>query len=223
MIRALLAVLALGSVLGCGGPRFPSSVVLEDPLLEREWRASLFVPPAAIRSQQRVVLSRRGSEIDFSVLVVARVPDLLRVVGLTDLGGTLFQVQRDAAGTQVIQGSPFLDDDFLVDTLVAGLAPIFLGVPHAELRLVRVESGAPALHGRLGETEVLFAREHGETAPDRFDTGSDGRLRASIHVLEWNRAPDGAIRFPGRFTLSDAAGDCRLDFRVIDWRAESPS
>ncbi len=220
-MHALLTAATVGLALGCVH-RFPSTVALDDPALEREWRTSLFVPPAAIRSQQRVVLSRRGSEIDFSVLVVARVPDLLRVVGLTDLGGTLFQVQRDATGTQVIQGSPFFDDEFLVDTLVAGLAPIFLGVPSEELRLVRLESGAAALHGQHGKSEVLFAREHGQV-PDRFETGRHGRARASIQIQEWNRAPDGQIRFPGRFTLSDAAGDCRLDFRVIDWRAESPS
>jgi hypothetical protein len=221
-MHPLLAVATAALALGCVH-RFPSSVALDDPEIEREWRASLFVPPAAIRSQQRVVLSLHGSEIDFSVLVVAREPDLLRVVGLTDLGGTLFQVQRDAAGTRVIQGSPYLDDEFLVDTLVAGLAPIFLGVPDGELQLVRTESGATAMHGRLGKIEVLFAREQDVTALDRFDTGLEGRLRASIRILEWNRAPDGEIRFPGRFTLSDAAGDCRLDFRVIDWRAESPS
>ena len=221
-MHPLLATAAAALALGCVH-RFPSTVALDDPELEREWRAGLFVPPAAIRSQQRVVLSLHGSEIDFSVLVVAREPDLLRVVGLTDLGGTLFQVQRDADGTRVIQGSPFLDDEFLVDTLVAGLAPIFLGVPDEELRLVRVESGATALHGTLGKSEVLFAREHDVSPADRFDTGRNGRLRATIQVLEWNRAPDGEIRFPGRFTLSDAAGDCRLDFRVIDWRAESPS
>lgn len=221
MKHALLAAVAIAIALGCVH-RFPSTVALDDPALEREWRASLFVPTAATRSQQRVVLSRRGTEIDFSVLVVARVPDLLRVVGLSDLGATLFHVQRDAAGTQVIQGSPFLDDEFLVHTLIEGLAPLFLAVPGERLRLVSTEAGAPGLLATFGEGEVLFTRELGQ-APDRFDAGLSGRLRATIQVLEWNRAPNGEIRSPGRFTLSDATGDCRLDFRVIDWRAESPS
>jgi len=224
MIRALLAVLALGSVLGCGGPRFPSSVVLEDPLLEREWRASLFVPPARTKSQQRAVLARAGAEIDCSILMQARRPDHVQVVGLDDLGGTMFHVLRTAEGTQVIQGSPILADDFLVNTLVEGLALVFIGVPSADLRLVRLESGALALHGAFGLGEALFVREGaGAVEPDRFEIGQRGRLRASIRILEWSRDQGGRVLFPGRFLLSDAAGRCRLEIRVIEWRTEAAS
>jgi hypothetical protein len=217
---ALLAAAVIAFSSGCVH-RFPSTVALDDPALEREWRASLFVPPDSIRSQQRVVLSSGGSEIDFTVLVRARRPDELRVVGLTDLGGTLFHVSRENGGTRVIQGSRLLGDDFLAETLLQGLGPLFLGVEEDELRLVRTEYGSPALYGRLGSEDVLFARADPGVAPDRFETGAGGRALASVRVLAWNRDADGRILFPERFALGDAAGKVRLEFRVIDWESEA--
>lgn len=220
MTHALLAALAVAAALGCRAPRFPSSVAAEDPVREREWRAGVFVPPRATTSQQRALLTVHGSQLDFSLLLQARRPDELRFVALDDLGGTLFHVLRTGAGTRVLQGSPFLDDDFLAYTLGQGLALLLLGLPDDGLSLVRLESGALALHGSLGEGEALLERARDGAEPERALLGREGRLQGSLCVLEWRRDGDGRALFPVRFVVSDAGEERRLEVRVIEWRVE---
>lgn len=179
------------------------------------------MPPAKTRSQLRAVLSAGDTEIDATLLIKTQRPDHLRVLGLSDLGATLFHLNRTAAGTEVIDGSPFLSDEFLSTRLAEGLASVFLGVEADGLQLVSTGPGAEALHGPFGrEGEVLLGRDGPAGVPARYDLGRDGRLEVSVHVQEWELDTNGRAHFPIRLTLEDARGKARLLIQVLDWRTE---
>jgi len=212
VLRALPSLIVAG-LLGCSATRLPATHPDSNPARLLELRTGLFVPAAALKCEMRANLWSGGSEVDFS-LVARTSGNELRLAGLTDLGGTLFQLRGSDGSFEVLQRAPFLDDEFLVETLACGLAPILQRANVAALELVHFASARPGLRGESGERELLLACSDAG-AVEEYWVGREGRLTAHVQIETWTRGAAGA--FPRRLTLVDGPGRTRVTIQVLSW------
>jgi hypothetical protein len=226
MTCRLVAATWIGLFASCLAPSFPAHALLEGPGSDAAWVGSDHVPPSPPDERRRVllrgVLGRGGTELECTLVLELERPDRMRLVALNDLGGVLFHVLRGADGSEVLQASPYLDPGFLADVLAEDLATVFLGVPAERVRPARTELGAPAWHGRAGESELLFVPAAGPgSEPDRLFLGSVGHLRTTVWFDEWVPVAAGNAREPRRLTLEGASGGWRLELEALTEAARS--
>jgi hypothetical protein len=176
--------------------------------------AALFSAPAGFEAAWRVVHSTPGGTLDFSLLVRGA-GEALDLVGVDDLGGTLFRVRVGPAGEELLQPSPFLAERLLTRTLAAGLAALLVPTPAAESQSVRFEDGVRGRRTRVAGREALHRAEPAA----RVDLGRAGRLEATLIVRAWREAP---TRAPETILLTDGSGRCRFELRLLSWKDSGP-
>lgn len=176
-----LGLLFLGA---CSTP-FPLTTVETDPAFRTQLEQQAVALPSAARLQYRAVLAMNGMEIPLDTRILRRAPGDLRVMGLSDLGGTAFHFvsSGDPVGTRILQANPEIAPKVLTDGLARDFAMCFFPTPRPSDQLVRHPSGVGIL--RCAGTSRMLLWRAGDTGPiDRVSRGSDGHLDAEARI-EW--------------------------------------
>ena len=129
---------------------------VEDPALARSLREGLDrLYPKELRALHRVILEVRARQYDLLGYVLCRGRTELRLVGMSDLGGTLFDlVHSPAAGSRVLRNGLGLDTEWLVEGAARDALLLYLERPAADSRLVRHRDGSLGLVARLPDGSV---------------------------------------------------------------------
>ena len=225
----LLACL-LGSFPGCGVP-FPAYRPVGGERLEEQLSLRFVVLPDAAKMTIRAIVTLDGMELPLTLRDLRKHPDRLRVLGMDDLGGTLFHFVRSAGRTVVISRARALPETFVVDGLGPNLSLWLFagrrgggtpgdppgggtrGDPQGGTpsdRIVQTADGADALLRRDGDTLTLYWSSTEAGPIDHIAAGSGGRLHAEIHMTWEGGRPVAA-------EITDHRGGYEVDLEVSRW------
>ncbi len=108
--------------------------------------------PESFRVLLRGLVQSTAGDLDFTAYVMVSRPHALRMVAMTDFGGTLFDLQQTQPGkVNVVQNTSGLPDSFLTEGLFEDVRCVFLKSPSRRAALYQLESGEWSL--RLGEQD----------------------------------------------------------------------
>ncbi len=180
-----------------GGPSFPETTVERGP--------DLFPPrvEGTVRERYRAAFGRGEEDMTCTLVVLMNYPeDPFRIVGLSDLGSTIFDGSFRMGEPVTITESTFIDAAFLEDYLVEDLMAVFT-TPETFDR-VRLMSGEPGRMATLANHDWLVVCQPGGR---RVWLGS-GTIRA--------RATTSGTVLPREVFLEGLHGEYTLNLRPLD-------
>lgn len=162
----------------------------------------------------RALLERDGEEVDLTLYALLGPAAAIRIVAVSDLGATTFDVTHTAEGASLGQRAGSFPDEALV--ALAWHLEAFLRPPSDGARLVRGPDGTPLLAARTGAHRFLGAWGT-DGLLQGVQTGDGRGLVGEIAYERWARDASGRPTLPGRghVTLLEAGLRARLD--VLRW------
>ena len=178
-VARAVALAALCCVLlhGCQSiPREYGAPVKDESLAANLRRVVEEMYPQHFRSVHRVILSARGRQFDLNGYVLVSRPSEVRFIASGDLGGTAFELLRNADGeVTLLRNSAGLRRSWLTDGAARDAALIYLTTPAPESKLVRYDGNS------LGLIE-----EHPDGTVEEFRFDASGRRLTGYD--RWERA-----------------------------------
>jgi hypothetical protein len=225
--QAILGPVAAASMflatVGCGGPRLDEGRCVDEPALRtRLVQRAASVYPGSFRMVHRVLLAVAGREFDFTGYCLVKRPSMVRAVGMSELGGTAFDVISKAPHHAVTadESSDRLSR-LLREGVVRTVRALFLEYPSEESYVVTYEDGTVGLleFSRDGPVSVMhFDANTG--APLRRVTAERGRIVSEIAYGNWRSVPGNEGDVPARLSVIDHKHGYRVDVDHISMSAE---
>lgn len=218
-------VFAAGAVLanllahGCASVPYDRGVPFQDEaLVARLVRAAAEMYPPSLRVDQVVALEAGGRRMDhFRACALARRPDDVRLVAISDFGNTIFDVVRTAGGTRIVKDCPEVPRRWLTEAAARDIAVAYLARPSPQARLVRHDDGTVGLvedlrGGRC--REFIFDPAAGRLTG--YIEARGNRLVYRAAFSGYRMAASWPRQVPGAIDVTDFRLDYRLTVQVLD-------
>jgi hypothetical protein len=137
----ILIAAVLGNVLlsGCQTVPYESGTPFQDNALAEELRENVNnLYPSSLRALHRCVLTVGDMELELTGYILARRPADIRLVAMSDFGGTLFEILHNSKnGTKVIKNTVGFRRKWLTKGALRDVDVIYLKHPSSNATLVR--------------------------------------------------------------------------------------
>lgn len=217
--RALCALALCGlACVGCEHIPYKPGTPFSDQNLERNlYQEVRGMYPRSFRSVHRFIITVAFGQFNLTGYVLVRQPDDIRLVGLADTGGKLFDVvQRRGEKPRVLRNAIGLDEEWLTDGPFLDAVIMYLRGPSKSATLVQ--------HGP-NITGLVDHLSNGALQDYQFDANT-GRLMREVIAFgdtcaremtfsEYGTFPDWSPPTPRHIEIKNHEWDYRLVIQVL--------